>query len=821
MGSIAIEAKGLRKSYQIYHGTRDKWRELLPTHREDAAFWALRDVDLRIEAGEAVGIIGVNGSGKTTLSNLIAGVAKPTGGELTVNGTTAMIAVSAGLNLRLTGLENIEMKGLLIGLSRQRIRELMPQIIAFADIGEHIDQPVKTYSSGMRSRLAFAISINIDPDILVIDEGLSVGDTTFVDRCLERMKRFQEDGKTMLLTGHSTAQLRDFCQRLIWLEGGRVRMDGPMEPVMAEYNTFIKWYRTLSNREQRDYTQQIRAGQRGRADGLPQPAADVDRNEPEDLEEPEERGDAEMDYSKERFSEGKYRMGYILREHPAAGDDPWLVCTFSAFPAAASPVKHQYSFQRVLADIPCHQLFLQDSLSEIGCYYLCADMDFAVADTVLGIIEQARQRLGVRKEHVVTVGSSKGGSAAYYFGLRGGYGHVIACIPQTKIATYLDHSGNTANQGQRMLDFMVGSHDKEQSYEKLDRLLPELLRERQETTVLHLFSSERDWEYPIHIRPLLDLLDLTDPRNDVTIDNRIQSHADFANYNADFVRGKLFEILFGVSVRWSPETLTLLRDGREGELMVWFAEAPERVRICASETVIPLEQPGLYTPVFRAERPGMEPLTYTLPTRLVGLDDFRYEGTRRTVDGGELQFEVLFSTRREGVYTFSYKLYREKKQVAALPDTADTAVRLPLSGPGWYTVLFCLKNNEQGWRYERRETFSISARDMERKSPPAETEREQMSALSRKELTALVEGVDLETMPDGVRVILRPYPEAELLGAQYGFYLLREGELLSRVTYQNDPECVFSDLEPGEYRVKCFIRVGQAKCSCCLRDVVV
>ena len=256
MVDAVIEAKSLGKYYRIYRGGIEKWMDLLLPSNHGINFWALRKLSFQVSAGETVGLVGLNGSGKSTLSNLIAGVSRPSIGTLRVNGRTSMIAVSAGLNSQLTGVENIEMKGLLIGLSRRQIRTLMPRIIEYSGIERFIRQPVRTYSSGMRSRLAFAISINVDPDILVVDEGLSVGDSTFVDRCLESVQNFKQNGKTMVMTSHSGGQIQRFCDRLIWMECGEIRMDGPTDEVMQAYQEFQRWYKQLSDVDRAKYAEQ-------------------------------------------------------------------------------------------------------------------------------------------------------------------------------------------------------------------------------------------------------------------------------------------------------------------------------------------------------------------------------------------------------------------------------------------------------------------------------------------------------------------------------------------------------------------------------------
>ena len=263
MEDTVIKAEGLCKSYKMFKKSADRWLDVFLPFKKASYFKALRDVDLEVKAGESVGLVGLNGSGKTTLSNLIAGVSRPSAGTLEVKGRTTRTSVGVGLNPQLTGIENIEMKGLLIGLKSKEIKALMPQIIEFAEIEDFIDQPVKTYSSGMRSRLSFAISINVNPDIMVVDEGLSVGDLTFVDKCLNWVKTFRKSGKTMIFTSHSADQVKSFCDRIVWIEGGKVKMDGPATEVLAEYNGFIKWYKGLSEADQKAFIKKLKEDRMG------------------------------------------------------------------------------------------------------------------------------------------------------------------------------------------------------------------------------------------------------------------------------------------------------------------------------------------------------------------------------------------------------------------------------------------------------------------------------------------------------------------------------------------------------------------------------
>nr|WP_214826615.1 teichoic acids export ABC transporter ATP-binding subunit TagH [Exiguobacterium sp. s26] len=245
-----VKFENVSKRYTLYNKPTDKLKEIFLNKTNGKQFYALRNVTFEVPPGEVVGIIGINGSGKSTMSNLLADVMPPTHGQIELKGKTALIAISSGLNGNLTGMENIELKGLMLGMTKHEIAELTPEIIDFADIGDFIYQPVKTYSSGMKSRLGFAISINIDPDILVIDEALSVGDQTFTDKCLAKMNEFKDQGKTIFFISHSVSQVRQFCTLGLWLEFGEVREYGPVEEVAREYNKFLKWFRNLSKDQQ-------------------------------------------------------------------------------------------------------------------------------------------------------------------------------------------------------------------------------------------------------------------------------------------------------------------------------------------------------------------------------------------------------------------------------------------------------------------------------------------------------------------------------------------------------------------------------------------
>ncbi|WP_461226508.1 ABC transporter ATP-binding protein [Lacticaseibacillus suihuaensis] len=214
-------------------------------------FWALKGVSFDVYEGDSVGIVGLNGGGKSTLLNIVSQIIPPTSGELTVNGTTNIISVGAGLNLNLTGRENIIMKCEMLGMSSAEIDAKMADIINFAGdqvIGK-IDQPVKTYSSGMKSRLGFSVLVHQDPDILIIDEALSVGDAPFFEKGVARMKQFKAEGKTILFVSHSLSQVQTLCDKVIWIDHGRVVMEGSAETVLPQFEKFQREYNKQSKAE--------------------------------------------------------------------------------------------------------------------------------------------------------------------------------------------------------------------------------------------------------------------------------------------------------------------------------------------------------------------------------------------------------------------------------------------------------------------------------------------------------------------------------------------------------------------------------------------
>ncbi|CAG9180216.1 ABC transporter ATP-binding protein [Cupriavidus pinatubonensis] len=251
----AIHIEGLSKVFNTYDRPRDRLLQSLygvgarvaPSsglrrrfaHRSQACarpFWALHDIHLDIKRGDTVGIIGRNGSGKSTLLQIICGTLAPSSGDMAVNGrVAALLELGSGFNPEFTGRENVYLNGQLLGLTREQVSERFEQITAFADIGDFIDQPVKTYSSGMFVRLAFAIAIHVDPEILIVDEALAVGDIQFQLKCIERMEQVRERGTTILFVSHALEQIKRFCTTAIWLEKGKVRMAGQANFVSDQY----------------------------------------------------------------------------------------------------------------------------------------------------------------------------------------------------------------------------------------------------------------------------------------------------------------------------------------------------------------------------------------------------------------------------------------------------------------------------------------------------------------------------------------------------------------------------------------------------------
>jgi ABC-type polysaccharide/polyol phosphate transport system ATPase subunit len=230
--------------YRIYERPQDRLKQMLlwrfgRTYGRE--FWALRDVSFDVERGETVGIIGRNGSGKSTLLQLIAGTLAPTTGDVQVQGRiAALLELGSGFNPEFTGRENVFMNGAILGLTQDEIEHLYETIVAFADIGDFIDQPIKVYSSGMVVRLAFAVQAHIQPDILIVDEALSVGDAYFQHKCMRHIKRLVDDGTTLLFVSHSSETVKRLCRRGIWLDSGEMRYLGAAGVAVERYLAFLR-----------------------------------------------------------------------------------------------------------------------------------------------------------------------------------------------------------------------------------------------------------------------------------------------------------------------------------------------------------------------------------------------------------------------------------------------------------------------------------------------------------------------------------------------------------------------------------------------------
>lgn len=237
-----IEVSNLSKSYKIYNKPIDRLVEVIHPFRKKkhTLFNALHDINFQVYAGETIGVLGKNGSGKSTLLKILTGVLSQSSGQVKVKGkVSALLELGAGFNPEYTGRENIYLNGIIMGFDKQEIDKKIDGIIEFADIGSFIEQPVKTYSSGMYARLAFSVAINVDPDVLIIDEALSVGDMQFQEKSFTRMKQFRDKGKTIFFVSHSIPSVRNFCDRAIWIHQGEQKMIGPADEICIEYQDFI------------------------------------------------------------------------------------------------------------------------------------------------------------------------------------------------------------------------------------------------------------------------------------------------------------------------------------------------------------------------------------------------------------------------------------------------------------------------------------------------------------------------------------------------------------------------------------------------------
>ncbi|MEM9557026.1 MAG: polysaccharide ABC transporter ATP-binding protein [Acidobacteriota bacterium] len=235
-----IAAQGLTKIYRLYARPVDRFLEALTRRERHRALPALRDVSFRLEKGESLAVVGENGAGKSTLLKILSGVTTPTSGELAVRGRVAsLLELGMGFHPELTGRQNIRLNAAMMGFSDDEVEAKTPEIEAFSELGDFLDRPIKTYSSGMSMRLGFAIAVQVEPDVLIIDEALSVGDGYFQKKCMDRIRALLEEGCTFLFCSHAMYYVSIFCERALWLKGGEMQALGPVDPVVREYEAFL------------------------------------------------------------------------------------------------------------------------------------------------------------------------------------------------------------------------------------------------------------------------------------------------------------------------------------------------------------------------------------------------------------------------------------------------------------------------------------------------------------------------------------------------------------------------------------------------------
>jgi len=249
--SVAVSVKGVSKKYRIFRNGRERLKEVLSFGRRKYGrdFWALKDVNLEVQPGTTLGILGRNGAGKSTLLSIIAGIRQPTSGTVEVNGRlVALSAMGTGFDPEFTGRENVMLNGLILGMKYQEILERFDDIAALADIGDFMDQPLKTYSSGMRSRLGFAVAVNLEPDVLILDETLAVGDAVYKETALQKMYELRDSGTTILFVSHSMSQIENFCTEAMLLHEGRVLATGGTTEIIDRYQALVSNVRMSKNR---------------------------------------------------------------------------------------------------------------------------------------------------------------------------------------------------------------------------------------------------------------------------------------------------------------------------------------------------------------------------------------------------------------------------------------------------------------------------------------------------------------------------------------------------------------------------------------------
>lgn len=242
--SLMIKVDNLVKRYNMYDNPIDRLKEACSITKKSyhKEFSALNGISFEVEKGDAIGILGKNGCGKSTLLKMITGVLTPTSGTIELNGkVSAILELGTGFNPEYTGIQNIYLNGTMMGCTKEEMDEKVDSIVEFADIGDFINQPVKIYSSGMFARLAFAVAINVNPDILIVDEALAVGDTRFQIKCINKMKSLKESGTTILFVSHATEQVKRFCNKAIWIKDGKIKEQGPASEIADLYEDYMKY----------------------------------------------------------------------------------------------------------------------------------------------------------------------------------------------------------------------------------------------------------------------------------------------------------------------------------------------------------------------------------------------------------------------------------------------------------------------------------------------------------------------------------------------------------------------------------------------------
>ena len=235
-----IQLSNVSKKYILHHEKPTLIENLIGGVKKEK-FWALKDIHLKIEKGERIGIIGPNGSGKTTLLEIITGITWPTKGRVVIKGKlVSLIELEAGFHPELTGEENVFLNGLLVGMSKEEIKSRLKKIISFADIGQFIDAPFYTYSEGMKLRLGFSIVAHTNPDIVLLDENMAVGDKDFKEKSYKKIKEFFRRGKTIVLVSHNMELIKKVCSRVIWLNKGKIKLQGRPKQVVLSYDSSLK-----------------------------------------------------------------------------------------------------------------------------------------------------------------------------------------------------------------------------------------------------------------------------------------------------------------------------------------------------------------------------------------------------------------------------------------------------------------------------------------------------------------------------------------------------------------------------------------------------